>query len=143
GDGPPVLGDRVVGRVGEPLMGRQAVVEAGRLRRQDVALLVGEELLDRVRLLDVRNVPITDPLPGGVGVAAEYQLTPRGVDLQELRAVGMAPERRVDHETGGELVSSVDDFGLFGKHLPLNFEDRLRGIAAARAARAGLRRRPY
>src|SRR4029434_4594455 len=93
-DGPPVLGDRVVGRVGEPLMGRQAVVEAGRLRRQDVALLVGEELLDRFRLLDVRNVPIREPLPGGVGVAAEYKLTPRGVALQELRAVGMAPERR-------------------------------------------------
>src|SRR4029453_13636155 len=82
-------------------------------------------------------------LPGGVGVAAEYQLTPWGVDLQKLRAVGMAPERGGDHEPRGDLLSSVDDVCLVGKHLPLNFYDRLRGIAADRAPRAGLRRWPY
>src|SRR5207237_4580995 len=85
GYGPPVLRDRVVGRVGEPFMGRDAVIEAGRIRRQNVALLVGQELLDRVCLLDVCDVPVSDPLPGRIGVTAKHQLTPRGMDLQELR----------------------------------------------------------
>ena len=31
---------------------------------QEVALLVSEELLDRVRLLDVGDVPGPDPFPG-------------------------------------------------------------------------------
>ena len=73
-------------------MGCEAVVEAGRIRSQNVALLIGQKLLDGVRLLDIRDVPVSDPLPGGIGVAAEHQVTPRGVDLQELRPVSMAAE---------------------------------------------------
>jgi len=88
-------------------MGRKAVVEAGRIRRQNVALLVCQELLDRIRLLDVCDVPVADPLPGRVGVAAEDQLTRRSVHLQELRPVGMATERGVDYEASGDPEASV------------------------------------
>src|SRR2546423_13924198 len=107
-----------------------AVAEAARIRRQHIALIVCEELLDCVRLLDVRHVPVSDPLPGRVCIAAEDQLTDRGAHLQELRSVGMAPERGVDYQARGDLESAVDDFGLAGKDLALDFRDRLRGISA-------------
>ena len=41
-------------------MGRDAIVEAVLRRREDIAFLVCEELLDRVRLLDVRHEPVHD-----------------------------------------------------------------------------------
>src|SRR5712675_2372951 len=110
-------------------MGRKAVVEAARIRRQHVALLVCQELLDRVGLLDVCYVPVSNPFPRRVCVAAEDQLTQRGVYLQKLRPVGMPSERGVDQQTRGDLESSVDDFGLAGEDLALDFRDRLRGIS--------------
>src|SRR2546422_3433839 len=49
---PPVLRDGIVCRIREPFVGRQAVVEAVEGGRQNVTLLVRQELLDRVGLLD-------------------------------------------------------------------------------------------
>src|SRR5215472_15980069 len=80
-------------------------------------------------------------LPRGVRVAAENQLTRRGVYLQELRPVGMAAERGVDQQARGDPESSVDDFGLAGEDFALDFRERLRGIATDRAPRASLLRR--
>src|SRR5438874_8020940 len=64
GDVPPVGRDRIRRRVRGRLMSRNAVVEAILLRCQDIAFLVREELLDRIRLLDVRHEPVPDPRPG-------------------------------------------------------------------------------
>src|SRR2546427_8039079 len=64
GDVPPVGRDRIRRRVRGRLMSRNAVVEAILLRCQDIAFLVGEELLGRIRLLDVRHEPVPDPRPG-------------------------------------------------------------------------------
>src|SRR5712671_4543504 len=55
----------------------------------------------------------------------------------------MAPERGVDHETWGDLESSVDDFRLAVHDLAFDFRDRLRRVPADRGPRTGLRRRPY
>src|SRR5213083_2070971 len=80
----------ITGGVRDWLVSRHAVVEAhvSRPRRQHVALLVGEHLLDGVRLLDVRDVPVPNAFPGRVRVAAEHQLAAGRVHLQQLRAVG-------------------------------------------------------
>ena len=141
-DVPPVGRDRIIRRVRLRLVRRDAVLEAVLLRGQDIALLVREHLLDRVGLLDVRDKPVPDPLPGGVGVAAEHELPARGVDLQELRPVGVAAERRVDDHPRSDLVPSIDDLRLAMEDLAQDLLDRLRRIAANRAAHACLRRRP-
>src|SRR5581483_7965834 len=125
GDRPPVLGDRVVRAVREALVGREAVVEAVVRRGQHVALFVGEELLDRIGLLDVRDVPVPNALPRRVRVAAEHQLTARGVDLQELGAVGVAAEGQVDDQARGNLFPAGDDLGLVGENLAHYLGDRL------------------
>src|SRR5215472_2595255 len=124
-------------------MGGEAVVEAGRIRSQHIALLVGQELLDRVSLLDVCDVPVPDSFPGGVRVAAENQLAARGVDLQQLRPVSMAAERWVYHQARRNLETSVDDDCLAAHDLALDFREGLRRVSANRAPRAGLRRRSY
>ena len=111
------------------------------LRRQDIAFLVREELLDRVRLLDIRHEPVPDSRPGGVGVAAEHELPARRVDLQELRPVGVPAERRMDDHPRRDLVPAVDDLRLAAEDLAQDLLHRLRRIAADRAPRAGLRRR--
>src|SRR5262249_51502188 len=103
----------------------------------------GQELLDRVGLLDVRDVPVPDPLPGGVRVAAEYELAARGVDLEQLRPVSMAPERWVDHQARRDLESSVDDDCLAGHDLALDFREGLGRVSANRAPRTGLLWGPY
>ena len=134
--------ERVVGRVRDRLVRGDAVVEAVQPRREDVALLVGEELLDGVGLLDVGHQPVTDARPRRIRVAAEHQLTAAGVDLQQLRAIGVAAERRVDHQPAVDLMTSVDDPGLAAEHLAQDLLNRLRRIPAHRRARAGLLRRP-
>src|SRR5438874_2347259 len=48
----------------------------------------------------------------------------------------------MDHQTGGDLESSVDDFCLAGHNLALDLHDGLRWIPTDRCACAGLRRRP-
>ena len=119
-------------------MGPEAVVEAARIRRQDIAFFVGQHLLDGVRLLDVRDVPVPDPFPGRVGVAAENKLTARRVDLQQLRPVGMAPECGMNNQPRGDLEPPVDDLGLPGEDLALDF----RKCLAADSRRPGCARRP-
>src|SRR6266542_2371621 len=143
GDIPPVGREGVRRRVGGRLMGGHTIIEAVQPRRQDIALLVGEKLLDRVRLLDVRHEPVPDARPGRVRVTAEHQLPPRGVDLQALRAVAVAPEGRVDHQARADLLASVDDLGLAAEGLAENLIYRLRRIAADGAPSAGLLRRPH
>src|SRR5438034_62730 len=142
-DVPPVGGDGVGRRVGGRLMGGDAIVEAVRPRGQDIALLVRKELLDRVRLLDVRYEPVADSRPGRVRIAAEHELPPRRVDLQELRAVSVAPEGRVDYQARTDLPAPVDDLGLAGEGLTENLLYGLRGIPADGAPGASLLRRPH
>src|SRR6185437_14802078 len=55
----------------------------------------------------------------------------------------MTTERGMDHQTGGDLMSSVDNLRPVGEDLALNLRDCLRRVSADRASRAGLRRRPY
>ena len=119
-------------------MGREAVIEAVRIRGQHVAFLVGQELLDRIGLLDVCHVPVTDPFPRRVRVTAEDQLAPSSVNLQELRAVGMAPERRVDYQARSDPVPSVDNLCLAGEDLAFDFRQRLWRISANRGSCTGL-----
>src|SRR2546425_945709 len=77
----------------------------GRSRqRQDVALLVGEHPLDGVRLLDVRDVPVADPFPGRLRIAADHDLADGRVHLQELRVVGATSGRE------------MNDYGIFTDH---------------------------
>src|SRR5438067_8748555 len=93
-------------------MRRDAVVVAPRSSvsrergggRQRVALLVRQKLLDRVRLLDVRDLPVPDALPGRIGVAAEHELADGRVHLEELRTVRVAPEGGVDNQPVFDLV---------------------------------------
>src|SRR2546421_5866238 len=123
-------------------MRRNAVVEAARRRRrQRVALLVRQKLLDRVRLLDVRDLPVPDALPGRIGVAAEHELADGRVHLEELGTVRVAPEGRVDGQAVLDLVPSVDDLSLAAQDLAEDLLERLRGVPADRAPGAALRRR--
>src|SRR5438034_924653 len=139
---PPVGCDWIRRGVGGRLVGRDAIVEAVLRRREDIAFLVREELLDRVRLLDVRHEPVPDTRPRRVRVAAEHQLPPRGVDLQELGSVGVPAERRMNDQPRGNLLPSVDDLRLAVEGFAQDLLDRLGRIAADRAPRAGLLRWP-
>src|SRR5215467_12818186 len=68
---PRVLRQRVLVGVAERLVTGHAVLITA---RDLVALLIGEELLDRVGLLDVGDFPVADRFPRGVRVRTEDQL---------------------------------------------------------------------
>src|SRR4030095_3086218 len=86
--------------------------------------------------------PVPDTRPRRVRVAAEHQLPPCGVDLQELGSVGVSPERGVNDEDWGDLFPSVDDLRLAVEDFAQDLLDRLGRIAADGAPRAGLLRWP-
>ena len=65
------------------------------------------------------------------------------MDLQQLRAIGMAAERRVDHQAGGNNKWPVDNLRLLPEHLAFDFRKCLRRVTTDRTARAGLLRRAY
>src|SRR5262249_42980462 len=109
----------------------------------DIAFLIRKEWLYRALLLDVRHEPVADSRPGRVRVAAEHELPPRRVDLQELRAVRVAPEGRVDHQARTDLLAPVDDLGHAGEGLAENLLYGLRRIPADGGPGASLLRRPH
>src|SRR5439155_17138457 len=125
----------------EPTRSGEALVS--RPRRQHVTLLVGEHLLDGVRLLDVRDVPVPDAFPGRVRIAAEHQLAAWRVHLQQLRAVGVAPEGRMNDHAPPDLVAPVDDVRLSAENLAEDLVDGLGRISADGAARAPARIRVH
>src|SRR6185295_4617659 len=68
---PGILGQRITLGVRKRLVCTDAVLIA---TRDLVALLVGQELLNRIRLLWIGDVPVAYGFPGRVRVTAEYQL---------------------------------------------------------------------
>src|SRR5438132_9525643 len=94
---PRVPGERIPFAVAQGLVRSDAVLIAP---RDLVALLVREELLDRISLLRVRDHPVPDALPGRVRVAPEHQGPDGRVDFEELRA------RRVRDRKSTRLNSS-------------------------------------
>src|SRR5215510_4719705 len=131
--GPEVLRERILVRVGERLVCGDAVLVAA---RDLVALLVGQELLDRVGLLRVCDHPVADPFPRRIGVASEDQLADRRRYFEELRAGGVGSVGRVNDDAGGDLHGAVDDDRFAAQNLPVDFLQRERRIAAGRRAGA-------
>src|SRR5215472_12192441 len=130
---PGVLSDRVGVGIGQRLMGGDAVlIPAGDL----VALLIGQELLDRVGLLNVGGHPIANPLPRGIGVGAEYELADAGRYFEQLRAGSMSAEGRMNLDARQDLRLAVDDHGLAVQHLAVDLAHSQRRIPAGRGAHA-------
>src|SRR5262245_11247140 len=135
---PGVLRERVLVRVRERLVRGDAVlVAAGHL----VALLVRDELLDRVGLLRVGNHPVPDALPRRVRIAAEHQLSDRGGHLEKLGASRVGTVCWMDLDAGGDLHLAVHDHGFTGQDLSVDLVEGLGRIAAGGSPRAAAGRR--